>query len=893
MAEPDIPVPSDPQHLAQLSSELAELMSTAEDLAAQEKASMDLVPLTSTSPAQAKAAMAELHNAVEHAREQVLGKQRALEAAMKSQMEKARAIMAPLEKMTERLREGIWSVNLYLGRDEEVVCLRGGDPAPFDAPIVVRQLVLAMDEESTLFAEDGGMDCENIEDFDAWLLADPAHLQQVFPHDKGVVALRPRGQDKRYDNPWESLAKQSENAWTYFLIRNGERLYRISTDFMVGRRLVPLASEFASFFQYESLERDANGLHRVKLPLKPGTSEWTRAEEQADGRRRHYMRVALILQGLVDRTEVFAPLPTQPFSFLDLDLYDDGKITIIADAEPALGTGAESFRDWHRRLNSELRVGMRIIGAFNTLEFSRELQDSAQYGERRVQPRNAEGPPANELLTIEEERPGGRFVMRYKRTQEVWDPNLREPVPDRPGYVYRGGFKVPKTRASCELYREDAFVLAYDLATVEEMERFLTSRTERHQYVNMFPLLKAAIALKKQEAALEAPFLQLLASQISQSNGVDIESAAQAVPELVRWWKFKNREHRPLVGNDESKALRQIVVEHRRRLEAAQEEIATADLEDLLGRYPNALLVAAKRSGDTVVLTPANADDIFVHEHTIARSGKTSSKTWVLPTNRIQSWKLHHTSPRWASWNLKVSKTDVLSDPEIATCVERVRVLESRRPQQAIAVTYDPSDRSFSRWVVGDPAKIGSGWDRPKPAQVDKFVYRWKRVGSRIEIEDTYRGNEYDWPDTHRKGHPWSNPLWEDPEQIAALDAQIPAYLEANDRYSRLIDLRDQYEKRISRAWVARAAEVERQRFIEDFGDESLWAKNKRRERHTFPYIISNRRWGDTKTEAFRELLVATVESGVDPTGHTVRATAALHGVPIEMLPEDILDLQF
>jgi hypothetical protein len=36
-----------------------------------------------------------------------------------------------------------------------------------------------MDEECAVAAEHGGIDARSIEQFDEWLLADPAHLDQV------------------------------------------------------------------------------------------------------------------------------------------------------------------------------------------------------------------------------------------------------------------------------------------------------------------------------------------------------------------------------------------------------------------------------------------------------------------------------------------------------------------------------------------------------------------------------------------------------------------------------------------------------------------------------------------------------------------------------------------
>jgi len=60
-------------------------------------------------------------------------------------------------------------------------------------------------------AEAGGIDASDVEAFDAWVTADPAHLDQVLPEPRGVVALMPRVTDIDYGDPWTNTRMSEAN----------------------------------------------------------------------------------------------------------------------------------------------------------------------------------------------------------------------------------------------------------------------------------------------------------------------------------------------------------------------------------------------------------------------------------------------------------------------------------------------------------------------------------------------------------------------------------------------------------------------------------------------------------------------------------------------------------
>lgn len=148
------------------------------------------------------------------------------------------AELEPLRALAARLEDGISAVNLYLGRDEFIEEFRDGASAAADVPLTIRQQVLSMDEEAALLAEDGGLDFRNIGVFTAWLLETPEHLDQVLPEQRGVVAIMARHTAVDYGLGAIGNAHMNEaNFKTWWLLRNGERLYLMTTDFSVGTRV--------------------------------------------------------------------------------------------------------------------------------------------------------------------------------------------------------------------------------------------------------------------------------------------------------------------------------------------------------------------------------------------------------------------------------------------------------------------------------------------------------------------------------------------------------------------------------------------------------------------------------------------------------------------------------
>ena len=80
----------------------------------------------------------------------------------------------------------------------------------------------------------------------------------------------------------------------------------------MGDRLLPARDEFANAFT----ERDL--LSDERKPLVPGSDTWLRAEQRAGKLQRQYMRKMLVLQGIVDRSVVWRPLPAEGVNLMSV-----------------------------------------------------------------------------------------------------------------------------------------------------------------------------------------------------------------------------------------------------------------------------------------------------------------------------------------------------------------------------------------------------------------------------------------------------------------------------------------------------------------------------------------------------------------------------------------------
>lgn len=588
----------------------------------------------------------------------MLTKQEKLKALLSEKKNAFEHSLAKFKEKVGKIEETIWSLNLYLGIGEQVVQLRDGERCLATDKVKIRQKLLFMDEECVINAEKGGIDFQKIEEFDKWLLRKD-HLKQVLPENKGIVALRVRRKEKDYGDPWSSAAANHENMKTYFLIRNGQCVWRVYATINTGDVLFPRSDDFDEFFYDRWFD---------KKPLRPGSIEFAKSMKAADAKRRHYLRILLVLQGLFDRTEVFAPFEGDRVNICDRR-ESEQVLEFIKDDENLLSDGRPRFFEWLRDMNSRLDVGHRIIGVFDNYDYGLPRRKQHEHG--RIIPRSACYPGNNELHTIEEKDRDGDFIIRYERDEEIY-------VRSR---FWSNESRKPKVRASCRLEPTDKCFIAFDVATVEDIEFYLNSRIDRHNYIALVPLLHKCLELKEQEQKTEAPFKKMLVGLIAKKFEVEIAKVEKEIDEYISFYKFQFKTHRALTKND-TNAVNMIMADYGARLKQSRvRAIVRLSFIPLMQKIHSQLripidgvvddrvmYIGHKKDNLFVSYEAMNDENVFVCEKTWKRRGKgvelQKTRPWVIVDKRFERWLSLHNNERWESWVLNPRLTSVFTDME-------------------------------------------------------------------------------------------------------------------------------------------------------------------------------------------------------------------------------------
>jgi hypothetical protein len=186
--------------------------------------------------AETAAAHLELQRQADAAKAELAAQRAAMEAEFRAKMAEIEAAAAPMKAELDRLAEVGKTIDLYLGRDEDVVLLRDGAPAPAQTPLVIRSTVLYADEESLALLDRGGVDFRSMGDFLDWLVAAPENLDRVAPDQRCIVVVKPSRQGRDYGDAWMNATAMTENERPHWIIRNGERVYLLVTGGRVEHR---------------------------------------------------------------------------------------------------------------------------------------------------------------------------------------------------------------------------------------------------------------------------------------------------------------------------------------------------------------------------------------------------------------------------------------------------------------------------------------------------------------------------------------------------------------------------------------------------------------------------------------------------------------------------------
>lgn len=320
------------------------------------------------------------------------------------------AIMVPMKATIGEVANRIFNVSLYAGLTENVVQCCDGEPAEMLEKLHVMQRRCYMDEECLLDYQAGGMEFKNIEEFDAWI-TEPANRDRILPFPRTLVAMRVRRAPEERDNEGSLLKAfinielEYADKLTFLYIRNGEQVWRMSCDLDFGEMIFPdkslydpgqpmMVKMFGTSIDKMITVRDYEERVKEYKEDKRLEEEWTKANPdkswihnphrsnwfhpfewkpfdpsnvyfdecmaKIEAEVKQYNRIALIIQGLYDRSGVLHPHPPVrtwvPEGF-------DRAIKLVFDGATTLYHGeAPDFEAYRVKCNASLSADSVVTG---------------------------------------------------------------------------------------------------------------------------------------------------------------------------------------------------------------------------------------------------------------------------------------------------------------------------------------------------------------------------------------------------------------------------------------------------------------------------------------------------------------------------------------------------
>ena len=452
---------------------------------------------------------------------------------MTAKVEKMNAMAAAMRRQIGRLDYVLQTIETYAGIKEEIFVVRKGMPADGSFPVVIRQAVIYLDEEMALM--DPEFDWRVLDSFNDWLVQDD-HYKQILPEVKSIVAIKPRRRDKAYssgctaEDRYYNWVMNEPNHHTMFLIRNGENVYRLDSEHIILEdRMFPNAGEYEEILRKEAQEENRWGKGRD--------------EDYSEGLqfRKRFTRVSFLLQGLFDRSEVFAPHNFTGSLIKMQGLENHIKMHYELDLSHQLSDGRMAFRDWFRTLNEGLAEGNRILlvrAGMNHHGYEYSRKDYVVY---RYNEWNTPGFPEDGVYTLYGSQPDENSVQ----TKHYFDshPFLVKFRSAEPAYSWTG-CRERKNRVGIYIDPQSWGVLNYDALKVEDIDYYLHSRLHRSQYYQFVVMLQKARELLLKEQRSEEDFISMMVGQavargLSVKPGYNVEdvvrTALDKVKERLKW----------------------------------------------------------------------------------------------------------------------------------------------------------------------------------------------------------------------------------------------------------------------------------------------------------------------------------------------------------------------
>lgn len=462
-------------------------------------------------------------------------------------------VVEAFQAKVRRIQKIIDTIELYLGIHETILQFQEGPKAPVEEPITFRQKVMFMDEEVgdprlDKWGNNEGLDFRNIDAFDSWLCSNE-NYKKIMPEQKCVCIFKVRRKEKEGHwqasggNPFLAGLLTDKDKKTYILIRNGDNLYRIWTNLEIYDRLFPHKNELLE------LQRNIDKIPENWYGSRPTKKDFDRAVE-------FYQRQFIMMQGLIDRTDILHPLK-EHIKLMDLDLDKTTAVRFVYDDGLLLAPpGHIPYKEWVTKINATIEEGSRIVVVgYGDREYKRY---DNRFGYKSE---NLPASPHKGVYTVEMKR-------NSKGIHTPWVGYQEEPPKEAMCIYYNPGDEInnwwdrdfiPHERKHNISYlinpKRDKFYLNFDAVTTKDIDYYLDSRLDRREYLKMMPMLWEVRKQKQKEEEEEHDFLLMVIAPFS--GKATQEVLLDAAREDMLWWKLKNKWKRGL-KKDDAKAFRMI-----------------------------------------------------------------------------------------------------------------------------------------------------------------------------------------------------------------------------------------------------------------------------------------------------------------------------------------------
>lgn len=405
----------------------------------------------------------------------------ALNAWLSTETLPLRALIGQMDGTVEAINDRIFNISIYAGLTEEAERVREGAPASLHERLHVMQRRLYMDEECLAAYRTGGIVFSEIGQFDAWL-SEAENFQRLLPFPRCIVAFKVRRHEKQRESDGSlrcamlNIQLRLMDEKTALYVRNGEQLYRLITALDFGEMLFPdkvvydptepmmfskssgrysfmtcrewedrRAEEKATERAEKAWEKANPDIHWMHNPHRTSSNfssrSWAALNEDSlyfdeamsalEGQFKKYNRIALIIQGLFDRSEILHPHP--PVKSWTAEGFSSA-IELVRDADHNLHHGDEpDIEAYIAECNSKITASSVLYGQdryWQQKEYEKERDRVGYRNEHVFSGFRPEGNPGPGILAIAAEwRPRARTAVfswyreRLRNPSSRWDPD--------------------------------------------------------------------------------------------------------------------------------------------------------------------------------------------------------------------------------------------------------------------------------------------------------------------------------------------------------------------------------------------------------------------------------------------------------------------------------------